>query len=431
MKKIIISIFIFLALSASAFAQKMYFDIGNTRIKDSTNYTTMNRSVLMNQNLFVRGSVFLDTNGYGKIYYNGYEMAFETIKNGGFLFNNLGENAGVTIWLGEKNSQMTINKNSGGSGMPLVTIDSTGINIESGMTYKIAGVPISGSGSTANLYGYMHQDTAFSHNQHLKTKTFTIYGSGDDSARFSIKGTSSELFIDPVGNSIIFGPNGDLIGSKNVFAGAYYIGDTLLTNKTLTWERQQTFDSVIVNGIAFIDTLRTNILLSRENAATFIFGNSTKNFFIGREDASSYMSVRGTDAGNTIFFLVGGSSLGTMGTTGFSFGDGTTGRPLIRSSAGTTSNVGFGFVGDENTGLLWNSADNISLVTGGTSRLTLSATTTTSTQPLIVSGTSSYFLPPVLTGAQRDALTPSAGMVIYNSDTSKLQVYAGSWIDLH
>lgn len=39
---------------------------------------------------------------------------------------------------------------------------------------------------------------------------------------------------------------------------------------------------------------------------------------------------------------------------------------------------------------------------------------------------------PSRTTTQRDALTASNGMVLYNSSTNKLQVYAnGSWVDLH
>jgi len=37
-----------------------------------------------------------------------------------------------------------------------------------------------------------------------------------------------------------------------------------------------------------------------------------------------------------------------------------------------------------------------------------------------------------MTTTARNAMTASAGMVIYNSSTNKLQVYNGtSWVDLH
>lgn len=46
-------------------------------------------------------------------------------------------------------------------------------------------------------------------------------------------------------------------------------------------------------------------------------------------------------------------------------------------------------------------------------------------------GTNSYFLPPKLTSTQRDAITASSGMVVYNTTTNKLQCYNGLlWNDL-
>lgn len=42
------------------------------------------------------------------------------------------------------------------------------------------------------------------------------------------------------------------------------------------------------------------------------------------------------------------------------------------------------------------------------------------------------FLPSRMTAAERNALTAVNGMILYNTDTDKLQVYAaGSWVDLH
>jgi hypothetical protein len=51
---------------------------------------------------------------------------------------------------------------------------------------------------------------------------------------------------------------------------------------------------------------------------------------------------------------------------------------------------------------------------------------------LELSSTVGAFLPPRMTGTQRDALTATNGMVLYNSTTDKLQVRAaGAWVDLH
>jgi hypothetical protein len=60
---------------------------------------------------------------------------------------------------------------------------------------------------------------------------------------------------------------------------------------------------------------------------------------------------------------------------------------------------------------------------------------TTATEPsakLDVFSTTRGFLPPRMTTTQRDAISsPAAGLVIYNTTTSKLQVYTTAWTDLH
>jgi len=51
---------------------------------------------------------------------------------------------------------------------------------------------------------------------------------------------------------------------------------------------------------------------------------------------------------------------------------------------------------------------------------------------LDVTSTTGGFLPPRMTTTQRDAISsPAAGLVIYNTTTSKLQVYTTAWTDLH
>ena len=49
-----------------------------------------------------------------------------------------------------------------------------------------------------------------------------------------------------------------------------------------------------------------------------------------------------------------------------------------------------------------------------------------------LTSTTKGFLPPRMTTTQRDAIvSPAAGLVIYNTTTSKLQVYTTAWTDLH
>lgn len=56
----------------------------------------------------------------------------------------------------------------------------------------------------------------------------------------------------------------------------------------------------------------------------------------------------------------------------------------------------------------------------------------TDSTALEINSTTGAFIPPRMTTTQRDALTATNGMVIYNSTTDKLQVRAaGTWTDLH
>jgi hypothetical protein len=66
------------------------------------------------------------------------------------------------------------------------------------------------------------------------------------------------------------------------------------------------------------------------------------------------------------------------------------------------------------------------LKVGGTDSISNSST------GLELDSTTKAFLPSRMTTTQRDALTAVNGMVLYNTTTNKLQVYAsGAWVDLH
>jgi hypothetical protein len=63
---------------------------------------------------------------------------------------------------------------------------------------------------------------------------------------------------------------------------------------------------------------------------------------------------------------------------------------------------------------------------------TADVTTFTPSTALEINGTNGAVLLPRLTTAQRDALTPTNGMILYNTTTDKIQAYAGgAWVDLH
>ena len=62
----------------------------------------------------------------------------------------------------------------------------------------------------------------------------------------------------------------------------------------------------------------------------------------------------------------------------------------------------------------------------------IGTTTPNSSAKLDVSGTTGGILFPRLTDAQRALLTPTAGLVIYNTTGSRLQIYSGGqWVNLH
>ncbi|HAX49695.1 MAG TPA: hypothetical protein PK605_00475 [Ignavibacteria bacterium] len=225
MKKILILTLLFLA--SNVFSQFQYLRIGATKIVDSTGYATFNKSVLLNYNLFLKGQLLLDSLGKGKIFYDGYDVNWYNKKEtGSYIF-----------YIGNQVSKFEIRKYSDESYTtynPIMRVDSNGIDIGIGTgigNYMIDGTPISGSGTT-NLNGYMHKDTAFFHNQHLRTKTFTIYrGTDSDSARFITDG-NGDLIIEPVGQSVTLG-NATGTGTKDLYIKKL-IGETV--NATTTYQ---------------------------------------------------------------------------------------------------------------------------------------------------------------------------------------------------
>lgn len=69
---------------------------------------------------------------------------------------------------------------------------------------------------------------------------------------------------------------------------------------------------------------------------------------------------------------------------------------------------------------------------GGVSAGSIDSAAGPSFPGLTMTGTTGAFRAHNMTGTQRDALTPAVGMVVYNTTTSKLQVYSGGvWVDLH
>lgn len=90
-----------------------------------------------------------------------------------------------------------------------------------------------------------------------------------------------------------------------------------------------------------------------------------------------------------------------------------------------------GYAGDGTSALAWQlgSKDQSNIFKN---RTVVGDVTPVTSATLAVRGTDGGFLPPTLTTAQRDAITATAGLMIYNTDLNKLQVKTNlAWADLH
>lgn len=80
--------------------------------------------------------------------------------------------------------------------------------------------------------------------------------------------------------------------------------------------------------------------------------------------------------------------------------------------------------------LNFGSDTNLSMVNGGGSAV-IGGTIPTTDAKLDVVSTTGAFMPPRMTTTQRDALTPSEGMMIYNTTTKQFEGYEdAAWVDL-
>ena len=116
----------------------------------------------------------------------------------------------------------------------------------------------------------------------------------------------------------------------------------------------------------------------------------------------------------------------------------------IANGLGAAAAPSYTFTGDLNTGIWSPAADTVAVSTAGVERMRISSaglvgigsiTYGSSGALLDVNSTTLGFLPPRMTTAQRDAIAsgaPDSGLIIYNTQTDKLQVYSdGLWRDLH
>lgn len=128
-----------------------------------------------------------------------------------------------------------------------------------------------------------------------------------------------------------------------------------------------------------------------------------------------------TDAGLlTLAVALPVASGGTNSTTALNNGR------AMRSNSGAIVESGVTIDGSDNLATT-------ARINAGTAKVGATGAAATSTT-LEVAGTSGAFLLPRLTDAQRDALTPTEGMVVFNSTSQRPQCYIGnptnSWVDM-
>jgi hypothetical protein len=204
-------------------------------------------------------------------------------------------------------------------------------------------------------------------------------------------------------------------------------------------------------GISFTTGLRNFALGSGAGGTGFgssIIGND--NVFLGNQSGYIANSL-GSESINRNSYLGNNAGKGTI--------DGGNDNVLIGYNAGTQNNLAAGFSGKNNIALGSNSllpsltlSNQVTVWvgasggTGGYNALTrftggqwlLNNTTSSVTSApntsaaLEINGTTGALIVPRLTTTQRDALTAAAGMIIFNTTTSKFQGYDGaSWQDFH
>lgn len=209
------------------------------------------------------------------------------------------------------------------------------------------------------------------------------------------------------------------VGIATTAASRLHVSDVTQTNGTTmsrfssigtTTDAANTVDTVtIANG--FTASSATNQLLTR---ALFITSSNTITGGGILENQRGVNIQTNTAASTTTsnlthIYLETGTTSGTV-TNGYGL--------VIGAMQGTTKYGIYDAVGTN-----WVNA------TGGT--LNIGDVTATTSCIATFTSTTGAVLFPRMTSTQRDALTPLAGMIIYNTTTSKFQGYNGAWVDFH
>lgn len=206
-------------------------------------------------------------------------------------------------------------------------------------------------------------------------------------------GTTSSLYINSASETL-FGTTTDAGNYRvQVSGNAYVTGDAILAASSGNVGIGTTSPSTLLTlSQTGAGTVGPNLRI--HNTSSRQIGNTARISFAPNADytttvIAAYIDVIDTDGVPANFAAM-------------AFGVGAGGTPTERMRITSIGNVGIG------------------------------TTSPSASAQLDVSSTTRGFLPPRMTTTQRDAISsPVAGLVIYNTTTSKLQVYTTSWTDLH
>lgn len=390
-------------ISASNAIYKGYSSNGNLRYEQRIPSITQNLFIGLNTgryNLSAINNTFIGSEA-GQLNVSGYDNTFIGRRAGasnssgfrnvfignetgsaninGYSIVYIGHNAGGSV--ADGSGSVAIGSFTGGGGVFV------GSNAGQGNTGGNNSVFGSYSG-TNNISG--------NHNTILGSFCSTTLSSGSGNtiagvyAGGTITGSNNSFFGHHSGRNNTTGSGNCFFG---LYSGAYFIGGSNVTRADNSIAigvnagfngNNETNQIVIGNSVFGLGSNTTSIGNSN-TVQTHLYGNTT----IGSNTtASARLHVQGGNNTSNTYSLI------------------------VTNSGGSTTTPAICAQNDQKIGIGTNSVDS-----GAT---------------LEVDGTTGGILFPRLSTTNRDALTPVNGLVIYNSTTNKLQVYAGgAWVDLH
>lgn len=269
-----------------------------------------------------------------------------------------------------------------------------------------------------------------------------IFDNADGSINNEFRTTKSNT------NVVIGKGAGSYIG-YGITTSTQGINDVIIGNSAM--QRAQTTSESVAIGSFASRSGGNRIVSIGYNAGSA--SNGTNNVFIGYSAASSLGNatnciIIGSSASglaaNSNQIMIGAATTG-LGVNTTYIGTSSTTRTVLGGSlvmgsttalaSARTHTIGSGNVAG--TYSFWatnstNSATEPGLCVGDDLKVGIRTNSIDAGAALEVDGTTGGILFPRLTTTQRDALTPTNGLMIYNTTTSKFQGYAGgAWVDLH